>query len=98
MKEVVVTAGANGALGCFTSAFMNHGDNMVMFEPCYPIYPEHASIAGGTVKSVPLHLRNNEWTFEPEQLRAAFDKNTKVFMFNTPHNPTGKMFSLKEIE
>jgi len=59
MSEVLVTAGANGALGSYINAFLNEGDNMVMFEPCFPMYLDHVSIAGAKIKSVPLHLRDN---------------------------------------
>jgi len=55
MKEILVTAGANGALGSFINAFLNEGDNMVMFEPCFPMYLDHVSVSGGKVKSVALH-------------------------------------------
>jgi len=66
MREVLVTAGANGALGSFISAFLNKGDNMVIFEPAFPLYLDHASIAGCEVRSVPLNYVNNDWIFKPE--------------------------------
>lgn len=54
MNEVLVTQGANGALFSFIMAFINEGDEIVMFEPCFPLYLDHVRIAGGVIKPVPL--------------------------------------------
>ena len=99
MKEVLVTLGANGALMSYINAYCNKGDQVVCFEPMFPLYLDHAEFAGGKVAGVPLFLDGNVWKFDPEVLRAELSKPTsKVFVFNTPHNPTGKVFSDEEMQ
>ena len=64
----------------------------------FPLYLDHTEFAGGKVLSVPLTFGDNNWSFDPEELRAALSKPTsKVFVFNTPHNPTGKVFTVEEM-
>ena len=101
MKEVLVTQGANGALGSFISAFCNPGDSVVAFEPMFPLYLDHCEFAtsGGQITGVPLRLVDGIWKFDAAELRAALSKPTsKVFVFNTPHNPTGKVFTQEEMQ
>jgi len=68
MNEICVTAGANGALNSFIAGFCNKGDNIVIFEPCFPPYIDHSILAGCEVKSVPLVFDKpkNDWIFDPE--------------------------------
>ena len=69
------------------------------FCPMFPPYLDHAEMANATINAVPLEYHDEKWTFDPEKLRAALSRHqTKVFMFNTPHNPTGKVFSPDEIQ
>ena len=99
MKEVLVTLGANGALAAFTTAYCNQGDEVVCFEPFFPLYQDHAEFAGGSILGVPLTLgEDGTWKFDAAQLRAALSKPTsKVFILNSPHNPTGKVFTREEM-
>ena len=96
VKEVLVTAGANGALSSFILALVNPGDEVVVFEPCFPMHLDHLQMAGGIHKSVPLEEKNGYWIFDPEVLKSALSPKTKLLILNSPHNPTGKCFSLKE--
>ena len=99
MTEVLVTQGANGSLMSFINAYCNAGDEVVCFEPMFPMYLDHAEFAGGRVRSVPLKLEDGVWRFDPAALRAALSPLTsKVFVFNSPNNPTGKVFSVDEIQ
>jgi len=99
MEEILVTQGANGGLNAFIMALINEGDELVTFEPMFPMYLDHVELAGGKVNSVPLTYKDDDWRFDPEQLRQALSRpQSKVFMFNTPHNPTGKVFSREEID
>lgn len=102
MTEVLVTQGANGGLMSFINAFCNKNDQVVCFEPLFPMYLDHAEFSGGKVLGVPLTLQNggsDEWKFDPVELRAALSKPTsKIFVVNTPHNPTGKVFSREEMQ
>lgn len=98
MNEVIATDGANGALSAFMLAYVNEGDEVVVFEPCFPLYLDHIRVSGGVVKSVPLDYKNGTWEFDPEALRNAITDKTKMFLFNNPHNPTGKNFTKNELE
>lgn len=80
-------------------ALVNPGDECVYFEPCFPMYLDHFQIAGGVAKPVPLEVTPEKiWSFDPEKLKAALSPKTKILMLNTPHNPTGKVFSKAELE
>jgi len=100
MKEVLVTQGANGALMAFIAAFCNEGEHVACFEPMFPLYIDHAEFSSSNpVLGVPLTLQDGIWKFDPEQLRAELSKPTcKVFVFNSPHNPTGKVFTVEEMQ
>ncbi|SIJ66424.1 aminotransferase [Mycobacteroides abscessus subsp. abscessus] len=89
--QVLVTAGASEALSASIAALINPGDEVIIFEPYYDIYPAAVALAGGNVKTVPLQSP----TFEPnvEQLEAAFSERTALVIVNDPHNPTGAVFS-----
>ena len=65
-----------------------------MFEPAFDIYMAQAETAGAVVKTVPLRVKECKsngpsWYFEEEELRGAFNDNTRLLLLNTPHNPTG---------
>lgn len=70
MKEVLITAGANGALSSFVLALVNPGDEVVVFEPCFPMHLDHIELAKGQYKAVPLKVANGYWTFDPDDLRS----------------------------
>jgi len=94
VTEVVVTAGATGALGSCILALIDKGDELVLFEPTFPMYLDHLEVAQGVLKSVPLETdENGNWVFDPKKLRSAFSAKTKLLVINTPHNPTGKAFT-----
>jgi aspartate/methionine/tyrosine aminotransferase len=57
-KEILVASGANGALSSFIMALINPGDEMIIFEPTFPMYLDHLKIAGGTLKTVPLYVND----------------------------------------
>src|SRR5690606_19418619 len=76
-------------------AFVNPGDEVVFFEPFYDAYVPQVIMAGGGVKVV--RLNPPDWTFDPDELRAAVGPRTKLFLLNTPHNPTGKVFTADEL-
>jgi aspartate/methionine/tyrosine aminotransferase len=95
-SEVTVTSGATEAIFDALQAFLGHGDEIVAFEPFYDSYPASAVLAGG--KLAPVTLRPPDWTFDLDDLRGAFGRRTKAILLNTPHNPTGKVFSRAELE
>mmetsp|Transcript_24949 Transcript_24949/g.27611 ORF Transcript_24949/g.27611 Transcript_24949/m.27611 type:complete len:432 (+) Transcript_24949:24-1319(+) len=101
--EVLVTNGATGALYCAISGLLNEGDEMVVFEPAFDIYAPAAEMVGAVVRPVPLRYSSREggtkgWGFDLDELKSAFTPKTRVVLLNTPHNPTGKVFSPVELE
>jgi len=94
--EVLVTAGSTGAFVAAVLAFVEEGDEVVLFSPFYGYHYNVLRMAGPTIRSVTL--RGDEWTFDPGELRAAFGERTKAVVVNTPANPCGKVFTRDELE
>lgn len=95
-EEVTITCGATEAVMCSILALANPGDEFIIFDPGYDIYGPDAQLAGA--KPVYVPLRSPDWTFDPDELAAAFNENTKAVVVNTPHNPTAKVFTRPELE
>ncbi len=95
-SNVVVSAGATGALYCAMMATLSPGDEVVLFEPCYG-YHVNTTYAIG---AVPLYLRMHppEWEIDFERLEKIVSQKTKAILINTPANPSGKIFSFNELE
>ncbi|MGB1505851.1 MAG: pyridoxal phosphate-dependent aminotransferase [Acidimicrobiales bacterium] len=93
--EVLVTAGATEALAAAMLALTGPGDEVVTFEPYYDSYAAGIALSGATRRVVTLQAP--DWSFDPDALRAAFTPATKALLLNTPHNPTGKVFSRDEM-
>ncbi|KQS66885.1 pyridoxal phosphate-dependent aminotransferase [Modestobacter sp. Leaf380] len=102
--EVLVTAGATEALAGALLGLLDPGDEVVVFEPLYDSYAAGIAMAGGVVRPVPLHpptedgVSTDPWVFDEADLRAAVGPRTTLVLLNTPHNPTGKVFSRAELE
>ena len=98
--EVLVTAGATEALAATMLALLEPGDEVVLFEPVYDSYSASVAMAGGMVRAVPLRPPADSigpWTFDEAELRAAVTPRTRLLLINTPHNPTGKVFTPAEL-
>jgi aspartate/methionine/tyrosine aminotransferase len=95
-REVVVTNGATEAIFEAIMAFSGPGDEVIVFEPFYDSYPASVQMAGATF--VPVRLEPPDWSFDLDVLRAAVTPRTRMILLNTPHNPTGKVFALDELE
>jgi N-succinyldiaminopimelate aminotransferase len=96
--EVTVTVGATEALFATTLALVDPGDEVILLEPFYDSYPADVAIAGGVARFVPLRPgADGRWGFDDEELSAAFGPKTKAIFVNSPHNPTGKVFSRHEL-
>jgi N-succinyldiaminopimelate aminotransferase len=98
--EVLVTAGATEALAAALLALLDPGDEVVLFEPMYDSYAAGVAMAGGIARPVPLRPPaegQGRWTFDAEELRAVVTPRTKLLLLNTPHNPTGKVFTREEL-
>ncbi|MGN6361560.1 MAG: aminotransferase class I/II-fold pyridoxal phosphate-dependent enzyme [Thermomicrobiales bacterium] len=94
--EITVTSGATEALADAMLAFLDPGDEAIVFEPFYDAYVPLIRFAGGVPRVVTLHPP--DWSFDPAELAAAFNARTRLVLLNTPHNPTGKVFSRAELE
>lgn len=94
-REITVTCGATEAMAAVFMALINPGDEVIIFEPFYENYGPDAILAGAKPVFVPLE--GLEWKFDPEKLRAAFGPRTRAIIVNTPHNPTGRVFTRDEL-
>lgn len=95
-SEILVTAGASEALAAAVLALCETGDEVVTFEPWYDIYGANIAMAGATKKVVTL--RPPHYAFEESEFLAALSPKTRLILLNSPHNPTGKVFSRQELE
>ena len=95
-KNITVTCGSTEAMMSTMLALVNPGEEVIVFQPWYENYGPDTKLA--QAKPVYVELKGADWNFDEEQLRAAFTPRTKAIIVNTPHNPTGKVFSRKELE
>jgi len=98
---VSVTSGATEGLFDAILATVNPGDEVVLFEPFFDSYEAAVRIAGGVPRYVLLRPPDGDhplWWFKPGDLREACSPRTRLIVVNTPHNPTGKVFTQTELE
>lgn len=94
--EVTVTCGVSEAMIAAILALADPGDEAVILEPWYENYVPDCLMAGVRPRFVPL--REPDYTFDPGALRAAFSTRTRLILINTPHNPTGRVFTGEELD
>src|SRR5438477_7036208 len=94
-RQVTVTCGATESMMAAMLAAVDPGDEVVIFEPFYENYGPDCILSGATPRYVTLHAP--DWRIDPQELRRAFTKKTRAIVVNTPHNPTGKVFSEDEL-
>jgi N-succinyldiaminopimelate aminotransferase len=95
-REVLVTAGATEAIAAAVLALCEPGDEVVTFEPYYDSYAATIALAGAVRRT--SVLRFPDFAVDEPSLRAAFSSRTRLVLLNTPHNPTGKVFTRAELE
>ena len=95
-EQVTVCCGSTEAMMSTMLAIIDPGDEVVIFEPFYENYGPDAILSGATPRYVTLY--EPHWSFDPDELAAAFNEKTKAIIINTPNNPTGKVFSRDELE
>ncbi|CAI5489718.1 unnamed protein product [Closterium sp. Naga37s-1] len=100
-QEITVTCGCTEAIAATMLGLVDEGDEVVVFEPFYDSYIAMLSLAGAVVR--PVTLRPPTWQLDEQALRAAFQPlkegaRTRAVLINTPHNPTGKVFSRAELQ
>ena len=95
-SEVFVTTGATEALAGSLMGLHDTGDEVVLFEPMYASYQACIAVAGAVAK--PVTLRPPSYSFDPDEFRAAITPKTKLLLINSPHNPTGHVLSVEELQ
>jgi len=98
VTEFMATAGATEAIAAALIGLCEPGDEVVLFEPYYDSYLANLAMAGLTHKPVQLRVIDKRFTFDPDDLRRAVSGRTRVIVVNSPHNPTGKVFTRAELE
>ncbi|MFZ4574822.1 MAG: aminotransferase class I/II-fold pyridoxal phosphate-dependent enzyme [Phycisphaerales bacterium] len=98
-RHVTVTSGCTEAIAATLLGLLNPGDEIVIFEPFYDSYRACVGLARATARFVALRPQGpgEPFGFDERELRAAFTARTRAILLNTPHNPTGKVFSRDEM-
>jgi kynurenine aminotransferase len=105
--EIMVSAGANEGIFSILQAFLNEGDEVICLEPFFDQYSSNITMSGGKIVYCPLkpsrksyssNIPASEWKLDMHELESKITKNSKVLLFNTPHNPIGKVFNQRELE
>jgi kynurenine--oxoglutarate transaminase/cysteine-S-conjugate beta-lyase/glutamine--phenylpyruvate transaminase len=105
-SEVLVTVGASHALSLAIAALSGPGDEVVLIEPAFDIYTGAVLTSGASPVYVPMKCRlgretpartSADFIIDPDELAAAFSEKTRLLVLNSPHNPTGKVFSREEL-
>jgi aminotransferase len=94
-REICVTCGSTEAMIAACLALLDPGDEVVIFEPWYENYGPDTILSGAVPRYVTLH--EPEWSIDEAELAAAFGPRTRAVIINTPHNPTGKVFTSDEL-
>jgi len=95
VTQIAITSGATEAMFAAILGLTDPGDEVIVFEPVYDSYVPDMVMAGVSPRYV--SLRTPDWTFDPDELRSAFSSKTRAIIINTPHNPTGKVYSREEL-
>lgn len=95
--EVLITTGATEALASALLGLCDPGDEVIAFDPCYDAYAADARLSGARLVPVPLVADGDGFALDADALRAAVTPRSRVLLLNTPHNPTGKVFTSEEL-
>src|SRR6187431_2029803 len=93
--EICVTCGSTEAMIATMLGVLDPGDEVVIFEPFYENYGPDSILSDAVPRYVTLH--EPDWSIDPDELRAAFTARTRAIVVNSPHNPTGKVFTRDEL-
>ncbi|MCA9816796.1 MAG: pyridoxal phosphate-dependent aminotransferase [Cyanobacteria bacterium HKST-UBA01] len=94
-RQITITNGSSSALAATLFATINPGDEVLVFEPCYESYISAIKMAGGIPRFVPLNP--DDWSIRLDRLEDAFTPKTRAAILNSPHNPTGQIFTADQI-
>ena len=95
-REITVCCGSTEAMIASLMAIINPGEEVIVFEPFYENYGPDTILCDATPRFITLH--EPDWHFDDQELTHAFNNQTKAIIINTPNNPTGKVFSRKELQ
>ncbi|MCC6627050.1 MAG: aminotransferase class I/II-fold pyridoxal phosphate-dependent enzyme [Chloroflexi bacterium] len=95
-RHITVACGATESMMAAIMAVVDPGDEVIVFEPFYENYGPDTVLTGAAPRYVTLH--EPDWSIDPDELRAAFNARTRAIIINTPHNPTGKVYSRDELD
>jgi len=95
-REITVCCGSTEAMISSLMAIVNPGEEVIVFEPFYENYDPDTILCDATPRFITLH--EPDWHFDDQELTRAFNNKTKAIIINTPNNPTGKVFSRKELQ
>ncbi len=95
-QHITVTSGCTEAIAATMIGLINPGDEVILIEPYYDSYPACVAMTGGLVRTVTL--KPPHFSLDSESLARAFTSKTRAILVNTPHNPTGKVFSRQELQ
>jgi methionine aminotransferase len=95
-KQVVVTPGATEALFCAMTAVVHPGDEVIVFDPAYDTYEPGITLNGGVTKHIALHYP--DFAIDWQQVRDTITDRTRLIILNTPHNPTGTIWTEQDIQ
>ena len=93
--NITITPGGTYAIFCAFSTIIQPGDEVIIFEPAYDSYIPNIVFNGGIV--VPIELEFPDYTIPWDKVKAAITPKTKAILVNTPHNPTGRVFTKDDI-
>ena len=99
--EITVCCGSTEAMIATLLGVLDPGEEIIVFEPFYENYGPDAILSEASIRYVDLYPpdpENSDWRFNPDELHAAFNQNTRAIIINTPHNPTGKVFTRDELK
>ena len=96
--EITVTCGSTEGMIAGMMATVDAGEEVIVFEPFYENYAPDAILSDAKPVHVPLYQTENGWHFEKDELENAFNEKTKAIIICNPNNPTGKVFTLEEME
>lgn len=98
-SEILITVGASEAIAGALLGILNAGDEVIVFEPLFDTYAGLIALADGL--AIPVTLRSNygeRFQFDPDELRKAVTPRTRAILLNSPHNPTGTVFTRDELQ
>jgi N-succinyldiaminopimelate aminotransferase len=97
-EEITVTVGATQALHAALQTILEPGDEVIILEPRFDSYSPQVLLCDGVPVRVPLEVIGGAWSLDLERVRSVVTPRTRAIIVNTPHNPTGKVFTRAELE